>query len=162
MVVIVTAVTISPGTSAGTSPARPAGGPDTPGYQNRTAPSQTGGALISHPPLGASAAAGRREDRGRRSHRRTRRSGRGGTESGRGRQQSPLPLCSQTALGERRYKHECLSHFFGEEVISHYYLVVYNDSGVSRHHRIHPGDHRNTKTSVSTNHSCRTFSSDTM
>lgn len=69
-----------PWTGEDTSPAQPRVGPDTPGCQNRTAPTRTG-AWTSPRPLGAIAPAGRCGGWRRSSHRRTRRSGTGGTVS---------------------------------------------------------------------------------
>ena len=70
-----------PWTGADTSPAQPPVGPDTPGPQNRMAPTRTGAACTSRRLLGASAVAWRCEGRGKYSHHRTHSSGTGGTAS---------------------------------------------------------------------------------
>lgn len=64
-----------------TSPAQPPVCPDTPGSQNQTALTRTGGAWTSPPLLEANAVAGRCGGRGKYSHHRTQHSGTGGTAS---------------------------------------------------------------------------------
>lgn len=70
-----------PLTGGDTSPAQPPVCPDTPGFQNRMAPTQTGAAWTSPLLLGAIAVAGRSGAPGKCSHHRTHSSGTGGTMS---------------------------------------------------------------------------------
>lgn len=146
---------LSPWTGGGTSPAPPPVSPGTLAPRIRTAPTRKGAAWTSPLCLATISPAGRRGSWGRCSHRGTRSSGTGGTASERGPQGAPegaeldqvsgqnIPRTTERMpdLWDYFQDRARVSHLFGEEVVSHHDLLFNRDPGVSRYHRIKPGEH---------------------